>query len=217
MSISRNGRSGVEDLEEQVVEVAYSVLGEDRAGDGSFVVDQIASFDPAGGINRDEVAELVAYQPRTALCRVRADGSEGQTPGNVDGQMEWSFNPDIQFMDGQTSDSKTVDDPNGTEAPVNILKTDYSGNDVFWTPQSFNTSAFNDTVNGTGGGAGVENTQTSVGVVNLREEFGAGYIADVHDKVYCHGTIQAINNPNVDIHGITAAKLYWDIQEREKF
>lgn len=150
------------------------------------------------GLERGEVAELVALEDYNVAFRIEQGGNAGTTPGSV----RWDHSlwirpsvssPDPFIFDDPATEIETTEnlDPDGdgnTEATHSISAVE--ANTLFEDVNTWSTP-FNDTTNGTGGGASPDNAMLSGGGVakNFRKEYGRGRILAPGDELGVSGFI----------------------------
>ena len=215
MSLSGGRSSGWEGLEIQQVSILQSVFADELP-----LTDKIGftkSIDPAGGLDRRQVAELVAMRVFGVFAFVTPDSGVGTTPGNADHGYEVSMEdspkvlgPIAQARAGAAqvapwSAGELGDPANNFERFVDINDPDVL---MYATPHNF--QAFNDTVNGTGGGATMHMNHQHF---NFREELGGGPELDQHDKVYFHCIIGEHEVADENIVLYAQQQLIWDLRE----
>lgn len=169
------------------------------------------NFDPVAEnrLDRGEIAELVAFRLVDSSAEVKEQSNAGTTPG--------------VFVIEQTVHGRP-DMPAGTTLEGNKGHGDGSGNNVFRTV-SFNPTyapihyhrdviytAFNDTVNGTGGGGSMDNGSNTQ-YINFRNEYGLGPLFDHSESLSQENWVVSRDNANQGFDYKTKYELVWDIHE----
>lgn len=182
MGIERNQEEGIEKLDEieTYAENEYEKFSLTLATDPANVTkdDTLKSTwlsePPMGGLERGEVAELVAFYPRFESLTFQDVDNAGTTPGSVIAETEITRTPTgfSEFRDLQDQAGAVTDDTNwNTNAATAQV-----GDEFLY----FNTLSaqmpFNDTTNGSGGGG------------HLALDGGPDQIIDYRD-MYEHGPL----------------------------
>lgn len=189
-----------EDLEKQHILRQYSA----DAGNG-FFEEAAVNFDPAGGLERDEIAELVAFE-RHGIFAFLSNESQADT---VEGMWELSFSPDAELTFDPFLANRPGEEADAFGSGTDIVASVESDSpDVLYFSRPHQTGTFADNANGTGGSGSIHMDH---GDVNYREMYGAGPTADRHDTLYEHVSVQ----PSANVVGTLYVhySLYWDILE----
>lgn len=176
------------------------------SSDGAFFWEPGWTLEPVE--ERNEFAELVAIDIWKATARAREQDNLGTTPGHVDGQLEVSESPELQALNNSISSVDSTSNNQSFADGDAIMQRWFNGDSpVLVNTFCDTTSAFNDTVNGTGGGAGRLNR--GIERLHFRTDFGRGPIFDRHDRIYLNGSLQGIQSPNQDWQILTELQLYF--------
>lgn len=216
MSLSEDRRrsQGWENLEVQHVQTVDHENKDQvpHAGKRNYAHD----FDPAGGLERGEAAELVALEANGIFAFVRPEGATDQTsPGNADHEMELSFDDDANMI-GYASNtaSGTVDaDGRGAGGQLDIAERIKTDPDVLFSMKPHNFMSFDDGATGVGGGATMHMAHFDR---NYRDFIGGGPIADRHDELFLHVALGEHNVTNAEIYLYNNLVLHWDVFEVEE-
>lgn len=200
---------GLDDIEVQLVESRYEVDASDLPygdSDDEFA-ENVRSVQPAGGLARGEVAELVAARFHVQPGTKGTQTAEGGTSGG----FELSSDPD----------SKIIASP-GTKAGGGNIVTSISGNqvidagwwdstdpDLLWWTYVTAEGSHRDTASGTGGGA---DRQQVMELVPFRSLFGMGPTFDRRDELHEHidmDTLGVVDDVGIELDVQYA--LYWNV------
>lgn len=189
MPVSRNGSAGSKDrsrwdnLTKQTSRVRLD-WDSSQAG-GMSTLENFHTIDPAGGVDRGKVVELVRMY-------VHAEGYVTSGSDDLRVTTGWELTTDnvAKFIDQNDAESSTdYDGITGLNKYVWQDDEDPGTLDV-WTQSMY--QAFEDETNGTGGGAFLEDYDHTV---NFRDEYGiTGPIFDQHDTINLHA--RAFANAN---------------------
>lgn len=159
-------------------------------------------------LERGEVAEIVAVEFTGGKMEFGQDDGVGTTPGSA-----WA---EIQAVtDGYESEdaiSNNVEDGSGNTGELKTTSRTYTN--YLWGTATACGSAFNDTVNGTGGGGYAGNFNPFV--LNYRDQFGIGPLLwwDEDEPYFQHQTqITTRANSNLVLHYKAFTKYYFDFHE----
>lgn len=166
------------------------------------------SVEPAGGLDRNQRAELVAL--RSSFMGWLRDSRDWTDTGDTEpGYM------DITTQIGATDDWHTDEDDgknptsmtrsnNNASGDMTLLQGNYVDNDVFWFDRYAYHGPFNDTVNGTGGGTSPVQEES---VINYIGDLGlsTGPILDDFDEFGFVMDTQLDNITNLP-------RLQWNVQ-----
>lgn len=164
------------------------------------------SWEPTGGLDRDEVAELVALKVGDCHIYVEEQAGAGTEPSSVNGISEVGSSPDpLTGFDASPAASDI-----GMSAAT--LAVDNNKDDIWTRVYARQAStAFNDTVNGSGGsspappGGGYWMNFRSLG----GEPNTLGPLMDKDDEVYHHISIGIDSNDTQNVNFQTNFQFYW--------
>lgn len=210
MSVSRSGenakkdRSRWDNLTKQKVRVQADYDGT-QAGGGT-LFDPLESVQPAGGVDRGKVMELVGMRV-LSLARIR---NTGDNPTNPYANYELTTDPEPYFADPNEAERTTdYEGISGMDREVWSDEEDPGTLDAW----RMNTSAaFEDETNGSAGGAEWEHYEYRV---NFRDEYGVtGPLFDQHDSINLHARIFSPSGANIDFDTYLSFDwLEWQVEE----
>lgn len=169
-----------------------------------------------GRLDRNHVAELVGIIPRYHTLTMATQANAGTTPGEITAELEVFWPKEADF--GQ------VYDPNrevlSSDADADSYQV-FSGNarpdgGTLWFDTAVLSTAFNDTVNGTGGGAQYSGGGLPQEMLNFRHQFGRGPIFEDGDEVRATSTMQYTQVENERVRQKNRFTLVWDVFEVER-
>lgn len=199
---------GYNDLEIQLVSVKLSL--ESDYGSPGILHEQYWMNEPLGGIQRGEVAELVAIKGNVTAFEQSIGGNT--RPGSCEFLWELTMDPEFNGGEGASVDNdidgvtgaKTAD---GSHVEPDILDKQHLG-----VSNEFDST---DTTNGVGTGGGGTTSLVSSLDVNYRDLLGGGPVLDRHDRLYQHADVELLGDANSEYHLDTRAVFFWDVQEDE--
>lgn len=225
MSVSRTGDSveAWDELEHQIFTVEVEV-NESDWGTGLGLWQPVITIDPVDGLERDEVAELVALEYVMVLSDNKAHTDEAR----IRSGFEVSLEPTAKILpvvsntfsqtqtfdkaptDGGTaqvglSPGTNIDSSTGGEDQGGILDTDV----LMWDSMRTWNGAQDTT---TGAGAGGENRSTHHKLINYRDEFGRGPEVDRHNNLFVHALMDIKVNQRAALAGLEA-RMHWNVFE----
>lgn len=163
------------------------------------------SIEPAGGLHRGEVAELVCVIIEDAAIDVVEEGSAGTTPGKLQFENELKTKAPM--------DSTSIDQDGSND--VDIRGNDYDDDNLVARWFMHQHAAFNDTTNGSGGGsAGAPGPWK---VYNFRRMFGQGPVLREDDVLYERAAFRINDMANQDVRAENYFRTFWDIGDRGDF
>lgn len=200
--VSGSTNTAYDDYDVQHTVVEFSP--DQTVGAGTTRVEPALSFEPLGGLGRNEVAELVAVLRHISVF---AQDSGGASASNANVAMEWSFDSTAHFLQSTDSEMERINDAEGV-AGLNILRGEGADIDVLDHYRRGTTTAAHDSTNGgvTGGGH-----YADWELIPYRNEFGQGPTADRHDEIFGHGVIEHISN--CDVQFVDRRSWVWDVVE----
>jgi hypothetical protein len=161
-------------------------------------------LDPADGLHRGEVAELVALEVEHLECAIEpTDGDFATQPGY--GRFELQLS-----REGFTFD--TINDGQPDFTTVNIQVSD-DFRHVFYFGKARATQPYFDSVDQSVNDNGTGDSPILNDFRNYRDEFGMGPLFFDDDVLNDHAYLQAVNVPNDIVVGTAEFHLYWDVYE----
>lgn len=191
-----------DDLEEETVDIQAQVGSGNLTGTND-VLQTTSEYEPVGGLQSGEVAELVAVRLLEHWVWVLPAGSAGTTPGRVVYDV-------IVGMDGAIEDRVTFD--GATNNNVNKNNATRRPGPVVWQSRAVGQQAFNDTVNGTGGQGGSVQFQ-SASWYSYRDVAGVGPLFDRSDSMAANQSFIADQIDSENLQGRLRLQMLWDIHE----
>lgn len=191
-----------DDLETQAFEVEAIVPAADVTGNNTQSLENAADFDIAGGLERDEVAELVSMRVRATMY-IDTDSNAADS-GEFRGSYELSTDSGFHVYDGSDFNAGV----DGTDIDTNVWET--TSPDLIDFGSVVSSSSFEDEANGAGGAAGYADIDRHVAFHSFLDE---GPTYDRHNDLNVH---VRLNNQNVDDAGyklIVQAQLLWNVVE----
>lgn len=178
------------------------------------------------GLKRNEVAEVVAIEKVTFRALHMARGNSGTTPGTarIDAQLSVNDFPDFGSatypVDSDNPDALDEDDDGLDEwivrdSSVKPGNPTEKGGNLLWKEEGVIAQAFNDTVNGTGGG-GYDGIDSGHYMRNYRTNFGRGPLLYPDDEVFGTLAVDLNDWDNERIQVLLKTMLYLDIYESEE-
>lgn len=198
-----------DELEIQHVSTNYGVPAADLSGATSFACTSITAasekeWEPAGGISRGELAELVALQH---VINVYINSTE-TADGSVVGQLIVSTEDDTQGVGnlpgGFDDIGSTVIDQDEMQ-----VTTDPAHVDIL---EAFGTGPFSDGASGVGGGGSAGQHAKSL---NFKAWGGFGPTYDVHSEFRGHPQFSVWNVDDAGIHMDYEGQFLWKVHEVE--
>lgn len=206
MSVSRAGDGGFEGLDIQVMDVDFKVQSDTTTG--VYNVPQYDSFEPLGGLSRDERAELVAIVGQVAASHEAIGGND--IPGSC--KFEWEFTLDPEINGGHAaSQEQNVDGITGLDVvSVNRDDPDQLQNYVLRVGNIFGQY---DATAGAGSGGGASIYSSYDVQLDFRNLLGGGPVLDRHDQLYQHASVELFGDTNSEYVLSTRQTLFWDVTE----
>lgn len=194
---ARKDRSRWDNLTKQTVRLQTEFDG--TQGGGLTLYEDYANIEPAGGIDRGKVMELVRLRIGNQVYAF--DTADGVSRAWAD--YELTTAPESHFLAEEDATHDTdVDGVTGHELEVFEEEEDPGTLDV-WKATAF--TAFEDHTNGTGGGADMTQYENTI---NYRDEYGiTGPLFDVHDMINLHARI--FTSSNIDLESSITLHLDW--------
>jgi hypothetical protein len=215
MSISSNPSASQsdawEDMEQQLYNFKFALLeGKLSNPQTSERFDNLVQLEPAGGLHRGEVAELVAVEKEHFEVSIRpgSDDSFGTQPGYAFAEFQPSRSP-FRFEDRYNDVPKA-----GTTARI---QTSEDGDEVlFFDKTSASQSYFDGADTAVNSNAKQPNpVQGTEGYFNFRDELGMGPLFFEDDTVNDHASLTAVRVVNDQVVARGEYKLIWDVMEAQ--
>jgi len=217
MSVGRRGTEtrseSWEDYEKQVGRAELNVSDSSNVPAGNNIgalVESFAQIDPAGGLGRGEVAELVAMR---CTMQVRSSTPDtDQAPVKLQGELEYSLDSEahVVSLGTQTSGtSSTVTLENrATSDDIDMEQShavvdDYAEYLAFLKRTDATGAYGNDSTDTEADYGGAQNYDQDTVERHFREEFGQGPELDRHNEIHLHGAILE----NISSNWTTLAKV----------
>lgn len=193
---------GWNNLEPQFVSTTLDVKNDAAAG--GYTHEQYQSFEPLGGLQRNEFAELVAI---IGTESARADAIGGNDiPGSCAFHYELSLDPEM-FGGREEVTSENIDGVTGIDTSAVVAVEP----DILRHGHLRVSAGFNDTVNGPGGGGHVHADRPVDH--NYRDLLGGGPVLDRHDQLYQHVDRSHVGDTNASYSLHTDWTLFWNVFE----
>lgn len=191
------------DFEHQLLNVQYSLLDSGMDASGGFQrFDNYIQVEPAGGLHRGEVAELVAVE--TQHFSVQIDDAQDGNFGTRPGWATFEFQASSQGFTFQTIND---DQPDNTVVDVELSN---DGEDTFWFDKAFCSHPFTDTANGISdnGDSFVHNR-----LRHYRRDFGMGPLFFENDHIEDHASVSSERIDTDTVTGRAEYRLVWNVME----
>lgn len=207
MSVDKAARRGgtYSDIEQQTVKFQMD-MGAGEQNENGVVAFREEVLGPQG-LDRDQVAELVAARYFVAHQIKDDDIATNQTPGSSRGFSILGLNTRDGVIQGEQTgvdETEILQDTGASTVEAFGRVSDDPG--LLFEQKSEADAAFNDTASGTGGGAAITKAET---VIPYREWFGHGPIVDATDDI--EGQLRITHD---EVGGTTEltlfAQMYWE-------
>lgn len=167
------------------------------------------AIEPADGLHRGEVAELVAVIIEDHSVHVREESGDGTTPGTLLFENELKTGLDMK--------NRNINEGDGTaDGKPDVRGNDYpQSNELLARWFAHNSASFNDTAAGTGGATGGGAGPWKV--YNFREMFGQGPVMDHEEVIYERASFTINDMANQDVRATNYFRLFFDIAEKGDF
>lgn len=176
-----------------------------------------------GELDRDQVAELVYLEPEileVALADPDPNDNGHTTPGLIRMEAEVTdperddtavqFDSGIGFEDVSLESGDTLNPSNVTAAP----QYEEANDGPLWFGIASCEAPWNDTVNGTGGGGGMQAAQ-NMAPRYYRSIYGRGPMFEHDHTIRSGATLEWTDVENGTIHGAFRVRMAWDVFELE--
>lgn len=172
-----------------------------QGGGQTFVGEQALVAEPAGGLPRNAVAELVSMDV-SVVAYINSSQTED---GTVQGLLELSTEGNSQVVESLNSNV----DVNNTAGAVDIIDvSSTTDSDVIGMLQAVGHGPITDTVNGLAGAGSAGEAELSI---DFRNKFGTGPLFERDDEVTGHLGLKQWNVADSALHLDMAAQLLWDV------
>lgn len=138
------------------------------------------TLEPADGVERGEIFELVAME---SLHRLAPPDTINNL-SNMAGRFELSFQPQLVNRMDFASESITLVKENGNTIDANFLgeRQPRLEDDLLWWDNTRTDTGYENTTSGAGGAS--DNVRSDRVFLNFRDQFGSGPRVDRHDLMY---------------------------------
>lgn len=203
--VSRTDARGVNDewegFEKQHSRLRFSAT-DGNLGSGQTVFEQFHSIDPAGGLDRDELAELVSM---VVKVRLQTYANEDETH-RARFEREITSEPESKYLDDDQAVSEDdVDNVSGADRDIWEEEVDPDILDFYAI------NSFSDDRTTEGSSAFSEPHQFKV---NFRDWYGKGPVYDRHDTIYWH-LQEFMNGAPANLRLDESVLMVWDIYPEE--
>lgn len=228
MSVSRSsddittGRTGYEHAKHQHFLARLQVVDDsklDNSSDYDFEVWDVHSVEPAGGLDYNEVAELMGIRIAATEVDLHDPGTSHTARSVLTSEWEISSNSEATalidtFQNFGSAPFVDTDEGTGTTGDaVSVMQGDEVDDDVYYhTFQRTKPQVF-DTTSGSGAGGSGPMTKGPE-LLDFHNQMDGGPVFDNSDEVYIHGGLDAesLGNNHLVLSMITGT-LYWNVQE----
>lgn len=213
MSVGRGGGGqGWEELEKQQISAQTAIPDSEFPTGGLSEWGQTEyTIAPVGGLDRQEIAELIAIESYGIFAFSQPSGDEVGISVS-DCEVELSLNPDQQMIGPAPVEETTdtfVDDASGETVTINKNLRESTSTDVLFWSKPHNWIGWDDETNGSGGGSTMHMDHWHR---NYRELLGGGPEVDQHDTLYLYQSLGQHNMTNSPINLYNNFHLYWDVR-----
>lgn len=174
-------------------------------GAGSTVHDNVFSFEPLGGLARDEIAELVALTESTSTHPRVTDVED---PAETHTRWEVSFDSRSQLVDGSQSNVERLEDLDGVLG-ADVLVGQKVDVDIL---RRFSLGACSSHSDDTAGEGGPGAASNDFEIIPYRQVYGSGPTVDRHDEIYYH-VRQRTNGSGAAQIGVEHTYV-WDVKQQ---
>lgn len=178
-------------------------------GNSSVFVEPVETHEPAGGLARGEVAELVAID---VDHKVRTnDGGSGtfNDPNTLISIMQWGVDDDFFPNEAGSNVDKDIIDSAGNDVG-NRGGQEYNDAGIFWLAGQRVSTHWNNTTDGAGGGEGPGHQHHKE---NFRAFGGMGPLVDRKEDLQCHGFLQSKGPMDNVAESDAWIRAYWNVVE----
>lgn len=220
-----NRRTPYEEMVHQHIQTRFRVTDASNlsnTSDYDAELHNLHRWEPAGGLDFNELAELMEVRVWAFDCNVHDFQNTITERGLVTGEIEISSNPEpVMTLDSMPNFTVDTHD----EDPVNATATgqwgrsasaDTESDDPIWYGQRVWMPNALDSLNGVGMGGMVHDGPGDVYHINYARDLGGGPVYDDDDRVYSHAGLDVETMPNgPDLQVKMIATLRWGVQEFE--
>lgn len=219
MSVNPDGADVTDysDFEYQTIHAeVVAQEADDSTGSGNIRIRSLFTSEPlddVGGLDNNEVAELVAMEVEADITSLDEDadqdvGSSGRLQGVVGVNLPNNSSA-LPSVRGSQTEGEVISSNNISESNINT--NGLGGSDDRWL-QVFNADAafpFDDQTNGPGGGASHANFYAQK---NYRQLVGRGPVLDSNDDITIASEFTA-GDIIINVTGTVRVHLIWDVAE----
>lgn len=214
MSVGRGGspeghlpEDGFNDLEQYSRSSDYIVRDSALSGgQQTFNPPNPPDIEPAGGLHRGEVAELVMVIIEDCAAYVKQQTFQGTTPSTI------LFENELKTKAPMHSSSIDAD---SSSPDVDLRGHDYDDDNLIARWYAHGYTPFNDTVNGSGGGGTIDAIEMKV--YNYRKMFGLGPVLREDDVLFERASFTVNDADTEDIAGSNYIRTFWNVGEEGDF
>lgn len=170
---------------------------------GNHLIEPWQRAEPLGGLTRDELAELVAFEVDAV---VDPRGDAGTNSGKVQMRGELSLDSTAHLCDLPALGTldENIDGVTGLDRASRVLESEPDIVDVWTVRGSERADATN--------GLGFTGDREYYAFVPLRARFGRGPVLDRHSEVFLHIWVELMSSGQPDIW--QDVRLVWDVFDR---
>lgn len=200
-----------EDISEQRIDAVFAVNTGALSSTSIETFSQRVDFEvpEAGGLDKNERAELVGWVLEDVSVIVEQEASAGTEPGTARIGCELVFaQPGI----GAITEVNQGDAGTDGQISVDVVE---ENNPFISRAEARTESPFNDTTNGSGGG-GAHQRPTYLDEMWYRDHFGRGPVIDrFQDVIELVMSMRTVEMQNEGVNASVAWRLYWNVFEEE--
>lgn len=208
VSSAAGGGDCWEDLTILVGDVTHRVDAADLSGGNQLFGSGAANaplFDFGDILGEHDVGEIVSMYVKASLYGPTTATAESFIRGHLQLRTEPS--------EGDVQVGKGLSGAHHTEDSIDTKSNGRNEDEILWATSMFGVTNFNDTVNATGGGPGIGESEVNI---EFRNIFGGGPVLDDDDEIYAP---VAFETDNISDHRVfaeltaVAAVKEWDYEE----
>lgn len=192
------------DLEVQHQNHRYEVEAADLPGSFPILEESIVDFEPANGLERREVAELLAIWVR---------GIQATVPGTTSAEAALNASYELSLDDGEENVGGAVTQDTGDSGVVNQRTLSSDSHAVLYSAEVIAEGGFADSTNGLGGGPWAQTIQD---YLDFRTVTGRGPEVGPFQDLHEHIRFDNIGGADISdsLIRLTANyTLFWDVRE----
>lgn len=193
------------------IEVVSAILDSDATEltVGSGKIEPLFSWEPLGGLSRDEVAELVTLVAVVSLSLNSDVGTDD--PAHMTADWELSFDSTATTLRLAAGQPDVTEADVGGITGVDSRSTRVVDFDVLDFGMASAANPYNNATDGTGGGADSTHLAYSK---PFRSWYGGGPVVDRHDELFVHvGFLRELTSAGIDFKLAMKYHLAWDVFE----